>query len=366
MKILLATLLFCLASGLSGQVSVVDRLEKLGGLPQNSLFEGNEGILSKDFVGQAEPYVFALRRYEMTPGVYAEGEAPFDGVMLQLFVFTMPDEVVYNGPVTLQILDHGIVIHSVDREASDGSSLYGVQYPLPEAGKLEAERFSLRVVLPGAGGLRCTIPFWTASQVIPWARWYGIGFAVLFFMILAFVMGWFWRKHSLGRGRAGFDRCKPSLVMFCCCFFAFLIAACGRGKPPAPALSSRPAEDSGQAVGAGAVQSWPATRGTEGGDVLVTVMPSGGTIPLNEHFSLEVSLAAAEGSELGEGLRIAAGADMPGHGHGMLTKPETATKGRHRFRVDGMLLHMAGDWVITVDVSGAEASGRASFPVVID
>ena len=57
---------------------------------------------------------------------------------------------------------------------------------------------------------------------------------------------------------------------------------------------------------------------------------------------------------------------MPAHQHGMNTKPELTDKGDGKYKVDGMLFHMSGDWVIFVDVTRGEATERASFPVLVE
>ena len=67
-----------------------------------------------------------------------------------------------------------------------------------------------------------------------------------------------------------------------------------------------------------------------------------------------------------ENLSVLVDADMPAHKHGMNTKPETISKSSTSYRVDGMALHMAGDWVITVDVTRDGNTERATFPVSVE
>jgi len=111
------------------------------------------------------------------------------------------------------------------------------------------------------------------------------------------------------------------------------------------------------------VESWPATRQTEGGSFSVTLAPSGGEILNNEHFSLDLAVEAKKG----EGpIKVVVDADMPAHGHGMNTKPELEDKGGGKSKVGGMLFHMAGEWVIFVDVTRGEVTERASFPVLVE
>ena len=104
------------------------------------------------------------------------------------------------------------------------------------------------------------------------------------------------------------------------------------------------------------------------GNFAVTVRPSDGVIERNVHFSLEVSLQIANGdADADSGVtKVTVDADMPAHRHGMNTQPEITEEGNHRYRVDGMVFHMAGDWVITVDIARGNESERASFPVFVE
>lgn len=55
-------------------------------------------------------------------------------------------------------------------------------------------------------------------------------------------------------------------------------------------------------------------------------------------------------------------ARMPAHNHGMVTKPKISLKeeskvgGAKVYRVDGVMLHMPGDWVLEFDVTGKQLS----------
>ena len=112
-----------------------------------------------------------------------------------------------------------------------------------------------------------------------------------------------------------------------------------------------------------ATTTWPATKTTEGGAFSVTLEPGKGDILWNEHFSLNLSIKPRKAD--GGPLTVIVDADMPAHRHGMNTKPELAPTGEHEFQVDGMLFHMKGAWVITVDVTGGGVTERATFPVFI-
>jgi hypothetical protein len=108
---------------------------------------------------------------------------------------------------------------------------------------------------------------------------------------------------------------------------------------------------------------WPATRKTDGGKFTVTIQPDG-PITTNKHFALEVVIEPGAGASAPSGIVV--DADMPSHGHGMNTKPETAHEGGSRYRTKGMLFHMEGDWSIMVEVSAGATKERAFFPVSIE
>lgn len=110
--------------------------------------------------------------------------------------------------------------------------------------------------------------------------------------------------------------------------------------------------------------SWPAKMKTEGGGYLVEMTPTEGKIEGNKHFSLNVSVTptASKQSE----FSVIVDANMPFHGHGMNTQPELVADGENKYRVDGMLFHMDGEWEITVDVQRDEAKERATFQVLLE
>lgn len=88
-------------------------------------------------------------------------------------------------------------------------------------------------------------------------------------------------------------------------------------------------------------------------------------IPLNEPFSLEVSLARADGGALG-GERLSVDGRMPEHRHGMTTQPIVHDKGAGHFTVEGMLFHMPGRWELYFDISREGRTERARVVVVLE
>ena len=82
-------------------------------------------------------------------------------------------------------------------------------------------------------------------------------------------------------------------------------------------------------------------------------------IPLNKHFELELVVLEGGRPVLGADVRV--GCAMPDHGHGMTVRPKVKEIGGGRYRVDGMLLHMAGRWELAVDID----TERATFDFVL-
>lgn len=97
----------------------------------------------------------------------------------------------------------------------------------------------------------------------------------------------------------------------------------------------------------------------------VTYMPQPDPIPLNDHFSIEVTIVAPDRSVALKDLSIKVDAGMPSHGHGINTAPNVSSIGEGRFRIDGLLFHMPGEWELYVDVIRDEVRERATFPLMM-
>lgn len=106
--------------------------------------------------------------------------------------------------------------------------------------------------------------------------------------------------------------------------------------------------------------SWEGVTRTQGLRVTWEGPESG--LPLNAEFPVTVRVADAAGNAL-EGATVEFQAEMPGHGHGMLRQPRSTEVGGGVHRVEGVLLHMEGAWVVHVDVIAGGVADRASFEV---
>lgn len=138
-----------------------------------------------------------------------------------------------------------------------------------------------------------------------------------------------------------------------------LIAATSAGCKKAPETSQLPPSGAPAATA-----TWPAKGKTDRGNFTVTIQPEGGGITRNQHFSLGVIVEPNAGAATPASVSV--DADMPSHGHGMNTKAETIHESGQRYRANGMLFHMAGEWSIMVEISAGGMQERAFFPVSIE
>ncbi len=102
------------------------------------------------------------------------------------------------------------------------------------------------------------------------------------------------------------------------------------------------------------------------GDLLLAYQPLGktGRIPMAKHFALDVQLCDKSGIS---GARLhKADATMPEHRHGMNYRPVITPLGGGRFRVEGMMFHMAGRWELVFEVQSGKELVRLTHDVQIE
>ena len=92
--------------------------------------------------------------------------------------------------------------------------------------------------------------------------------------------------------------------------------------------------------------------------------PKAHRIPMARHFALEVQLCDAGGTS-GAQLRKA-DASMPAHRHGINYRPTITPLGKGRFRVDGMMFHMAGQWELAFEVQAGKELTRLTHDAQAD
>lgn len=112
--------------------------------------------------------------------------------------------------------------------------------------------------------------------------------------------------------------------------------------------------------------SAPRSSITVGGAYHVSYQPTPDPIPLNEHFAVDLIVSTATGAEVTSGTEIRVDGWMPAHGHGMHVAPQVRQTAPGRYRAEGILFHMPGDWLLRVDVIAEGTVARAEFPVRLD
>jgi hypothetical protein len=94
--------------------------------------------------------------------------------------------------------------------------------------------------------------------------------------------------------------------------------------------------------------------------------PTGGAVPENELFELDVLLFEGAGTAVPlSGAEVVVSAWMPDHMHGMNRRPEVREVAPGRYHVRGMLLHMEGLWQLFIDVIAGGVSERAQFELTL-
>lgn len=100
---------------------------------------------------------------------------------------------------------------------------------------------------------------------------------------------------------------------------------------------------------------------SHGGEYTVSWRSEPSPLPLDESFDLVVQVLRKD--QHPADLSLAVDAVMPLHQHGMNVAPDIHALGGGRFRVEGMLFHMAGDWVIHFDITEGALTERAQVAV---
>ncbi len=150
------------------------------GLPHYNYFENYPEIPEEEFLGQVGDYEVSLVVYDFQ-GIQRDKVDDPDMVRLFLVIFNLRNNDIYGGPLTLEVLDNGEVVHSERHKSSELENLYSMHQDLPDTGN-----YSLRLTLHSVGDLQCVIPFMLSSQKIHWGKWVA---AVLFLLIIVAAVG---------------------------------------------------------------------------------------------------------------------------------------------------------------------------------
>ena len=154
------------------------------------------------------------------------------------------------------------------------------------------------------------------------------------------------------------------------CFIVLLaLASCDEHPAGTPTSASTAADTAAAAPRPSPTETWGPWRGVgsllDGDQVRWRTSPW--PIPIGDPFSAEVEVtpASAARSQWLAGSVAIVDATMPHHGHGMNFRPPRAplqaSANALTARVDGLLFHMQGKWLVSVDVVGADGTvDRAS------
>ena len=87
-------------------------------------------------------------------------------------------------------------------------------------------------------------------------------------------------------------------------------------------------------------------------------------IVVGRHFTLELAVCAKGGAPLPQSLRV--DAQMPAHKHGMNYRPGVTTLAPGRYRAEGLLFHMPGQWEFVFDVGANGKTERLASAIDIE
>lgn len=108
------------------------------------------------------------------------------------------------------------------------------------------------------------------------------------------------------------------------------------------------------------------TSATRDGGMLVSWRSIPDPLPVGELCELEVLVQRADDGSPVTGAAIHVRGQMPAHGHGMNLTPRATELGEGRYRVRGMLLHMAGHWEVGIDVVLDDLASSAEFELELE
>ena len=80
---------------------------------------------------------------------------------------------------------------------------------------------------------------------------------------------------------------------------------------------------------------------------------------VSRHFALDIVVCPKAGAALPATLAV--DAHMPAHRHGMNYRPSVTPAGAGRWRAEGLLFHMPGEWEFRFDLGTADGLERATL-----
>ena len=135
------------------------------GLPHFSYFENYPQVPQEEYLGQEGEFEFSLVLYDFQ-GIKRDAAEQPDDVRLFLVVYNLTEGSVYNGPLTLEILDGRQAVYGKEFMTAQEESIYPLQYSLPSSGD-----YSVRINIRSGKNVTATIPFKLSSQIVHWGKW---------------------------------------------------------------------------------------------------------------------------------------------------------------------------------------------------
>jgi hypothetical protein len=87
------------------------------------------------------------------------------------------------------------------------------------------------------------------------------------------------------------------------------------------------------------------------------------TIVVNKLFCFQVTVRGSNDAWL-KGLRVSKfDALMPGHHHGMITRPKLTAKNSGQYLIEGVKLHMSGEWSLELKLEHMGALSQVAIPL---
>jgi len=166
-----------------------------------------------------------------------------------------------------------------------------------------------------------------------------------------------------------------------CACVTLLPCGCDRAEPskpgvgvvaPAPSVAPSVAPSSSQAIPQAIPQAAapPFTMTAAAiearsadGTYIVRWEPVGGSLPDAEPFDMRFEIKRADGKPVARTAGVIVDAEMPQHGHGMNLTPTIARAGDGLYLARGMLLHMPGRWVLSIDIEEDAIAERTQWYV---
>ncbi len=138
------------------------------------------------------------------------------------------------------------------------------------------------------------------------------------------------------------------------------VCGCGSATDGSPA-----AKDTAEAgrVDAAKGEGWQAR--SQAGLYRISIRPEQGVPRIGPLHTWLVQVESSAGEPV-EPTQLVFDGGMPQHRHGFETRPRvTGSLGVGVFRIDGIRFHMAGAWLLRVDVAGPDGADFALFEVEV-